>query len=659
MKKLISAFLSVVMLLTCFTATFSAYADDNQCGENAYYFYNEETGVLSIKGTGEMYDYYDESNNAPWSELEYTEVDIAQGVTTIGNYAFEYSGVESIVLPKSLTQIGYNAFNGCYKLKSVEYKGTEDEALDIYIQSGNSYLTYNAEWTYHEHNYTTTIQKATIGTAGKIVKNCECGDVVTTTIAALKTITLSKTSYVYDGNAKKPTVTVKNTKGNTIKAENYTVTYPADCKNAGKHTVKVTFNNNYEGTMSAVFTISPKVGNAKTLYVGEKYTIPAKGGKSYSFKSSNAKVATVNKDGVVTAQGKGTATITITSGGVSSKVKITVKVPQVKINKTKASIKINKTVQLKLTTTPNGGTVSWKTSNKKIATVSKSGVVKGLDKGTVTITGTYKYKGKTYTKTCKVTVQAPKVKLNKTNATVYIKNSVQLKASVYPKGSKITWSSSDKKIATVSKSGKVSALKKGKVNITAKYTFKGKTYKAVCKVTVKNPELSETSYTIYNNYYFTLKVKGGSGKIKWSSSNPKVAYVNSNGKVSGVKAGTCKIIATRNGIKMTCTVTVSRFYAEVSYLRDLGAMFGVERTDDGYSDGKYIFEYDYDEIDKAAGSRDWVYAYTQALYDDGWSYYDDYWKGDTRYFVLTGYLYGDLKVLMIAYDYEDIFVIVN
>lgn len=77
-------------------------------------------------------------------------------------------------------------------------------------------------------------------------------------IAAAKSISLSATSYTYNGKVKKPTVTVKDSRGTKIAASNYNVTYGSGRKNVGKYTVKVTFKGNYAGTVTKSFKINPK-----------------------------------------------------------------------------------------------------------------------------------------------------------------------------------------------------------------------------------------------------------------------------------------------------------------------------------------------------------------------------------------------------------------
>lgn len=83
------------------------------------------------------------------------------------------------------------------------------------------------------------------------------------------TVTLSATSYTWDGKVKKPTVTVKaGTK--TLTTDDYTVTYASGRKNVGKYSVKVTLKGNYTGSKTVYFTIVPKGTTLKTLTPGSK-----------------------------------------------------------------------------------------------------------------------------------------------------------------------------------------------------------------------------------------------------------------------------------------------------------------------------------------------------------------------------------------------------
>lgn len=175
--------------------------------------------------------------------------------------------------------------------------------------------------------------------------------------------------------------------------------------------------------------------------------------------------------------------------------------------------------------------------------------------------------------TANATTKKPKkIYLKATSTTVDIKGKV--KVSVYKtkpsKASKsVKWKSSNKKVATVSKSGYVTGKKKGTVKITAT-SKKNKKAKKTIKIKVTNLKaksvtMSKKSAILFPNDKTTLKatVKGSAGfynqGVTWKSSNTSVATVNSKGSVTAKKAGKATITATEKGgsKKATCAVTVS------------------------------------------------------------------------------------------------------
>ena len=132
-----------------------------------------------------------------------------------------------------------------------------------------------------------------------------------------------------------------------------------------------------------------------------KATVTGAEAAKVTFTSNNTKVATVNKTtGKVTAKAKGTATITAKYGDVKVTCKVTVKNPTLTLSKTSASVKVGKTTKITAKATPSGK-VTYKSSNKKVATVSSNGTVKGIKKGTAKITVTCNG----VSKTVKVTVK--------------------------------------------------------------------------------------------------------------------------------------------------------------------------------------------------------------------------------------------------------------
>ena len=202
------------------------------------------------------------------------------------------------------------------------------------------------------------------------------------------------------------------------------------------------------------------------VYTGKTVTLKAtsndKDAKA-TFTSSNTKVATVSSTGVVKGVKAGTATITASYGNAKATCTVTVKAPSVKFAKKTATVYKGKTATVKATLT-GVSSVKYTSSNKKVATVnSKTGAVKGLKAGTVTITATSGKLKATY----KLTVKNPTFSLTKSSATIKKGKTTIIKSKAAPAG-KVTYTSSNKKVATVTSKGVVKGIKKGKATITVK-----------------------------------------------------------------------------------------------------------------------------------------------------------------------------------------------
>lgn len=156
--------------------------------------------------------------------------------------------------------------------------------------------------------------------------------------------------------------------------------------------------------------------------------------------------------------------------------------------------------QLKTKVTTTGKNVSkavtYTSSKKSVATVSAKGKIKALKNGNATITVKSKANKKKKA-TLKVVVKAPvtKVTLNKKEVTLTEGESFTVKATVSPKTAtvkKVAYTTSNKKVATVSSKGVIKAVKEGKATITVTSTD-GNAKKATCKVTVKKAAPQETA----------------------------------------------------------------------------------------------------------------------------------------------------------------------
>lgn len=130
---------------------------------------------------------------------------------------------------------------------------------------------------------------------------------------------------------------------------------------------------------------------------------------------------------------------------------------------------------------------------------------------------------------------------------------------------KLKYSSSNSRVASVDSKGRVTGKSSGTAIISVcLIDNKGQeciSTKSSCVVKVYETtgiKLDSSSISLYvkDSTYISASVSGKSSKVTWKTSNSSVATVDSNGKVTGKKAGTCKITASANGKKATCIITV-------------------------------------------------------------------------------------------------------
>lgn len=132
MKRIISLFLSIALLISAFSAfDISAYAisTSGSCGDNATWEYSN--GTLTISGTGKIKDYESTSGpatnyftvyNYPWTDVQYriNNLVIEEGITEIGLYNFGgLSYLTNVSFPSTLKKVKYGAFEGCQRLERV------------------------------------------------------------------------------------------------------------------------------------------------------------------------------------------------------------------------------------------------------------------------------------------------------------------------------------------------------------------------------------------------------------------------------------------------------------------------------------------------------------------------------------------------------------
>ena len=236
------------------------------------------------------------------------------------------------------------------------------------------------------------------------------------------------------------------------------------------------------------------------------------------------------------------------------------------LNSTNFPLKVKQSATLKVSGMAYGDYVkSWTSSNTAYATVDKNGRVTGKKRGTATITATLA-SGKKLTATVKVqtgTVTTTSITVNTRNVTLKPGASYQLVSTRAPFTSAygISYSTRSSKIATVSRTGKITAKSPGTTYIYVKSGRKSVTIKVkVDPIRTTKLKANATSYTLYRNRSFYWKVTktptNSTEGITYSTSNKKIATVNSTGKITGKARGTATIMAKSGSQRVSIKITV-------------------------------------------------------------------------------------------------------
>ncbi|EHJ02117.1 Ig domain protein group 2 domain protein [Clostridium sp. DL-VIII] len=504
-----------------------------------------------------------------------TSITIPNGVTSIGEYAFEFcENLQGIIIPESVTSIeGEYAFRGISN-NAILYIENED-VKELLINYGI------------DKNSIKSVQKVTEVTL----------DTNSLTLEKGKTSSLIAIIYP-DSTTNKTVIWETSDSGVATVDDDGEITGIG----VGSAIITCTASDGSGKYATCVVNVTPAVvkvisvalnTNSLNWTVGKTGTFTATilprnaNNQSVTWKSSNTKVATVSSSGKLTAVGVGSATITCTASDGSGKYatcKVTVtkptKVTSVKLNTNNLNWTVGKTGTFTATVGPSNASnkgVTWKSSNTKVATVSSSGKLTAVGVGSATITCTASDGSGKYA-TCKVTVTKPtkvtSVKLNTNNLNWTVGKTGTFTATVGPSNASnkgVTWKSSNIKVATVSSSGKLTAVGVGSATITCTASDGSGKY-ATCKVTVTKPtkvtsvklNTNNLNWTVGKTGTFTATVgpSNASNKgVTWKSSNTKVATVSSSGKLTAVGVGSATITCTASdgsGKYATCKVIVTK-----------------------------------------------------------------------------------------------------
>ncbi len=327
-----------------------------------------------------------------------------------------------------------------------------------------------------------------------------------------------------------------------------------------------------------------------TIYVGETTTIKTKiepyntTNSKVTWSSSDESIATIT-DGLLLAKKAGKVKITAKIDNLTTTQEIIVKEKNIELEKISINVKSKTMVkgsnyQLSASVTPldyNTKDIKWSSSNSNVVSVSSNGKITAKSKGSATITVSLAGKKAT----AKITVVESNISVEKftitaSSKTINIGEKYAIIYSITPNNAtnqKISWKSSNSKVATVDSNGIVTGIKEGNTTITGTTEDGNKTASIILTVikpyvSVSSVKLNKTSGTkLLNSSNLTVQLtptispsNATNKNVTWSSSNTNVATVSSSGLVTATSPGTANItVKTENGNKTaTYTITVKK-----------------------------------------------------------------------------------------------------
>lgn len=326
--------------------------------------------------------------------------------------------------------------------------------------------------------------------------------------------------------------------------------------------------------------------------------------KLVTWSSSNASVATVDANGLVTAVGNGIAIITVKTADGSKKatckVNVTTPISWIDINITELSLNVGDKEQLVATVEPSTASdksVKWSSSDTTVVTVDANGLVTAVGNGTAIISVKTIDSGIIAKCTVKVTTSVENVTLSMTDMLLNVGGMPQqLVVDVMPNTSSnnsVIWNSSNEKVAIVDEDGVVTPLANGTAVITVTALDGNKT--ASCKVTVVTPvegvSLNIQEINLFKGETVQLEATitpctASNKQIKWFPYESSVAIVDENGLVTAVGDGTATIqVMTVDGTFLaSCVVRVRTKVTEINILGDDEIALDIREVENRYYD---------------------------------------------------------------------------
>ena len=392
-----------------------------------------------------------------------------------------------------------------------------------------------------------------------------CTVTVKPKVIAVESVSLDKSSLtITEGREASLTVTVK-----PENATNRNVTWTSSDENiASVEAGIITALKAGSATISAVSEDGGKTAECKVtvsaigltldrtsldLCTGEKFRLSASftpddaPTRNLTWSSSDDAVVSVSQDGEVTAVAEGTATVTVATedGELMAECKVTVSAISLTLDRTSLDLCTGEKFRLSASFTPDDAptrNLTWSSSDDAVVSVSQDGEVTAVAEGTATVTVATE-DGELMAE-CKVIVRIPvqSVSLDKTTLQLPIGEKYLFTATIVPENatnSKMTWTSSDDEVVTVTDEGEITAIKAGAATITVTTEDGGKTAECAVEaifVPVESVTLDYTELELDFEETFkltaTIHPENATNKnVNWSCNNYMVASVDQNGTI--------------------------------------------------------------------------------------------------------------------------------
>ncbi|WP_303372231.1 Ig-like domain-containing protein [Methanobrevibacter sp.] len=575
----------------------------------------DENGVITAKKVGEVDIVVSFAGNGKYransTKVHVIVVDVKTEIeienTTILLVIDDNVNINATLNPSEAGKLKYDSNNS-------DIVSVDENGMLTAIKEGEAIITvsYDGEGKYVSSNRTVTVKVSRIPTEILINRNItlELG----TGYNIKPQLNPSNAGVLSYSSSNVEIVEVDN-KGFTFAIEpgkaNLTIRYAGNERYLPSEVV-------IEVTVSSRHT-SIEVDDNITIGYGDTMNLGAKLNSGYVsengeliYESSNPSIVSIDENGVITANNRGSAVITIKYEGLISplgfvinepsnatvNVFVTTETTKITLGNDKISLKVDDSADIDATLNrPKDGILTYTSSNDAVATVDANGRITAVGEGVATIIVFYAGDDNYHNSSANVTVTvskiSSKIKVN-ISRNLKVDEVIDLGAILQPVNSTLTYTSSNNAVATVDAEGRVTGHKSGNAIITVKFAGDNKYASSQKSVSVFVSRISTSinvdpiELYIDDTYKFeNIITPADAGDLEYISSDTEIVDVDIDGIINTYREGTAEIFINYTGnykyLPTNATVVVTVLKKEIPAT---DYKFGISVRDDL---GKAIF----------------------------------------------------------------------